>query len=207
MLAWLAVLLTATTLWLVPRGARACSCRELPPPDLALAEADAVFEARPFGMSTDGQRALYAFEVDRVWKGEVPPRVPISTALQSATCGRSFQIGTQYVIYAHRNADGDLTDNLCSRTRTHSAAAEDLQVLGAGHEPRSTSPDSSTGSASEPAEPPRIETPPVEPPPTEPSRRGCAVEKPHTSAGPAGLAMLGLLVIAIRRRRAVRSPA
>jgi len=177
-----------------------------PPPEQALEESDAVFEARPFGMNSDDQRARYSLEVDRVWKGDVGPRVEISTALHSATCGRSYRIGTQYVIYARRGPNGELTDMLCTRTRATASAAEDLQVLGAGHEPReqlAADPDPGP----EPTEPPRIEPAveaPIEPPPGSPSSRGCAVEKPHASSGVAVLALLGLWTVAIARRRAVR---
>ena len=176
-----------------------------PPPEQALEDSDAVFEARPFGMSHDDQRARYRFEVDRVWKGDVGPSVEISTALHSATCGRSYKIGTQYVIYARRSPSGELTDMLCSRTRATTSAGEDLLVLGAGHEPQvQLAPEPDPGP--EPTEPPRIEpvvgTNAVEPPPSSPSSRGCAVEKPHASS--ATLALLGLFAVAIRRRRAVR---
>ena len=202
------LLASASAVWLVPRGARACSCVMPPPPEQALEEADAVFEARPFGMSSDDQRARYSLEVDRVWKGDVGPRVEISTALHSAMCGRSYRIGTQYVIYARRGPNGELTDMLCSRTRATTSAAEDLQVLGAGHEPQEAlAPDPDPGP--EPTEPPRIEPSPiqdlgVEPPPAAPGSRGCATEKPHTSSGAAALALLGLVTIANRRRRTVR---
>lgn len=216
------VAVTVAVVWLAPRGARACSCRPPSPPDTALTEADAVFEARAFTMSTDGQRARYGFEVDRVWKGDVGARVEISTALHSATCGRTFQIGTQYVVYARRGSTPGMgpdqdpdsgpgqpewTDTLCSRTRPSNSAGEDLAVLGAGHEPQPADPAPSVGgSASDGVEPPRIEAPPVEPPPTEPSRRGCAVERPHDLAGPAAWGLLWLGV-AIGRRRTVRSVA
>lgn len=218
LLAALVVLTAASVPWLVPRGARACSCTTAPLPEQALTDADAVFEARPFGMTSDDRRARYSFEVDRVFKGEVGPRVEISTALHSATCGRSYKIGTQYVVYARKDASGELTDMLCSRTRASASAAEDLQVLGAGYEPQvPLAPEPDPGP--EPTEPPRIQpregpanpegsspgAGAVEPPPTEPSSRGCAVEKPHAS--PAALALLGglgLLGVANRRRRAVR---
>lgn len=177
-----------------------------PPPDKALEEADAVFEARPFGMSHDDQRARYRFEVDRVWKGDVGPSVEISTALHSATCGRSYKIGTQYVIYARKGPSGELTDMLCSRTRATTSAGEDLQVLGAGAEPQVQLAPEPDEEGPEPTEPPRIGPTPdgphaVEPPPTSPSSRGCAMEKPHASS--AVLALLGLFAVAIRRRRAV----
>ncbi|MCA9653092.1 MAG: hypothetical protein KC501_24470 [Myxococcales bacterium] len=202
---WLGLAAIGVTLWAAPRGARACSCMMPPPPAEALDEADAVFEARPFSMSNDDRRAYYSFEVDRVWKGEIGPRVEIATALHSAACGRTYQIGTRYVVYARRNADGDWADGLCSRTRASLSAEEDLQVLGAGHAPISGEPAAQSGS-SEATEPPRITTPPpAEPPPTAPGRRGCAMEKPHTRGVGHGVLLLGLAV-AIGRRRAVRSP-
>lgn len=197
--------LLALGLVLAPRVARACSCMAPPPPAKAIEASDAVFEARPFSMSNDAQKARYNFEVDRVWKGDIPSRVEITTPLHSATCGRSYQIGTQYVIYAQRSKDGTWADYLCTRTRTSQSAAEDLQALGAGHPPLDGSPLPAGESGGDSTEPPRIEAGPVEPPPTEPSRRGCAVEKPHNPTAFGGLVLLGLAV-AIGRRRAVRSP-
>ena len=173
-----------------------------PPPAEALERADAVFEARPFSMTNDASRARYRFEVDQVWKGDIGQRVEISTALHSASCGRTYRIGTRYVIYARRGPDGGWTDGLCSRTRTSQSAVEDLQVFGAGRRPGE--PEQRTDSGDEPTEPPRIDNPPPEPPPTAPSARGCAIEKPHADGSLAGLFLLGLTV-AIGRRRAVRS--
>jgi len=197
-------LLVVLALWFAPRGARACSCIVPPPPSEALAEADAVFEARPFSMNGGTGRAVYSFEVDRVWKGEIGDRVEISTALHSASCGRTYQIGTRYLIYARHNDKSGWTDGLCSRTRASDSAAEDFQVLGEGQPPfdPEAQPDPEPGS--EPTEPPRIDSPPPEPPPTTPNRRGCAVEKPHANGGAAVLLLLGLGV-AIGRRRTVRS--
>jgi len=185
-----------------PRVARACSCIAPPAPEEAFENADAVFEARPFGMSADDRQARYRFEVDRVWKGPIGPQVEIITARHSATCGRTYQVGAKYVVYAQRDQDGEWSDNLCSRTRGSRSAAEDLEVLGAGRppddddrEPTEPQPDPAA-----PAEPPRIDAEPVQPPPTTPSSRGCAMEKPHTELGLAWLMLLGLGVAAGRRR-------
>lgn len=195
----------AVGLPLAPRVARACSCTAPPPPEKALESADAVIEARPFSMSSDTQRARYRFEVNRVWKGEIPPRVEITTAVHSATCGRSYQMGIQYVVYARRSDSGEWADYLCSRTRPSRSAAEDLQVLGAGRPPldADTAPPPA-GSGAEPTEPPRIEMPPPTPPPVTPRSRGCAMEMPHTPMSFGGLLLLGL-VVAIGRHRTVRS--
>ncbi|MEM7154175.1 MAG: hypothetical protein AAF799_15110 [Myxococcota bacterium] len=200
---WLAVLAVVFTSWLAPRVTRACSCMMPPPPAEAMERADAVFEARPFSMTNNGVRARYRFEVDQVWKGDVGPRVEISTSMSSAACGRTYRIGTRYVIYARRGSDGGWTDGLCSRTRTSQSAAEDLQVFGPGRRPGLPDPEPGSGGDA-PTEPPRIDNPPPEPPPTTPSARGCAVEKPHAPGSLAGLFLLGLTV-AIGRRRTVRS--
>lgn len=165
-------------------------------------EADAAFEARAFSMRSEGQRSFYTFAVDRVWKGPIQTQVEIRTNSSGAACGRSYQMGTRYIVYARRADDGSWTDGLCSRTRTSDGASDDLRVLGAGSAPISTEPVADDlGGA--PTEPPRIA--PVQPPPTSPGRRGCAMEKPHTPEDAEGLLVLGGLLVAIGRRRAVRS--
>lgn len=168
-------------------------------------EADAAFEARAFSMRSEGQRSFYTFAVDQVWKGPIPTQVEIRTNSSGAACGRSYQMGTRYVIYARRADDGAWTDGLCSRTRTSHGASEDVRVLGPGSAPISTEPvPDDLGAA--PTEPPRIApATPVQPPPTSPGRRGCAMEKPHTPGDPKGLLVLAGLLVAIGRRRAVRS--
>ncbi len=204
--AWLAATGLALGFFVAPRVARACSCAAPPPTEQALKDADAVFEASAYSLSADQRWARYGFDVDRVWKGSVGPRVEIVTSRHSASCGRSFEVGTRYVIYARKSNNGEWGDHMCSRTRTSRSAVEDLRILGAGHDPVDAStplvvPDSG---GSGPTEPPRIQAPPPEPPPTTPTKRGCAVEKPHTMEGLYGLGLLGILV-AIGRRRAVGS--
>jgi len=203
--AWLAITVLVLGLFVAPRVARACSCAAPPPTEQALEDADAVFEARPYSLSADERWSRYGFDVDRVWKGAVGPRVEIVTSRHSASCGRNFEVGTRYVIYARKNNNGEWGDHMCSRTRTSRSAVEDLRILGAGHDPiDGDAPMVPDSAGSGPTEPPRIHAPPPEPPPTPPSKRGCAVEKPHTMGGLFGLGLLGILV-AIGRRRAVGS--
>jgi hypothetical protein len=201
---WLALLVTALGLWLVPSAARACSCLPPPPPEEALENAAAVFEGRVAGVSRDGRQQRFSFEVLRVWKGELEPQVEIITATSSAACGRSYAAGDIYVIYAYRGPDGALADGLCTRSRERSRAVEDLAALGPGREPGRASDRTDAPEAA--AEPPRSEPPAADsgPPPGEPGPRGCAVENAHMVDRRA----LGLLVavgVAIRRRRIVRS--
>ncbi len=202
---WLGVL---ACLAIPSRPARACSCLPPPPPKVALSQSDAVFEGRPFATNVVGSMAEFSFEVDRVWKGELPARVTIKTATSSAACGRTYQIGQSYVVYARRGTGTALLDGLCSRTRTSAAAGEDLEELGIGEEvhsvrPRPRDDDDDELDREVPREPPRIEPPPPAIGPTAPGKRGCSVEMAHTPGGT--VAGLGLwLVIAIARRRRVR---
>jgi MYXO-CTERM domain-containing protein len=183
------------------RTARACSCLPPPAPGLALEQADVVFEGRPYAAAVEGGQTRYSFEVDRFWKGEPGDRVDVETASSSAACGRSYEIGTPYLVYARHVSEGVLGDTLCSRTRTMMAAEEDIEVLGAPRSPDEPRSGDRPDTEAPPREPPRIPTAdPPEPPPTAPSRRGCATEMPHTPSG--GLAaLLFSLGLATRRRR------
>jgi hypothetical protein len=139
------ILLTAVTAALValaslPLSALACSCGDVPSPGDALEASDGVFLGTV--VSVDGQggeadpvAALagdkdIAFEVSHRWKGEQARRVVVTTPANPVACGRSFTVGSTYVVYARDN-DGDLKDTTCSRTRLQKDAAEDIEVLGA----------------------------------------------------------------------------
>jgi hypothetical protein len=166
-------------------SAHACSCVPPQPPLEAAARASAVFEGRSFAAVREGNLVRYEFEVLRVWKGETPARVTITSAVSSSACGRAFETGVPYVVYASGDARGQLSDNLCSRTRQSTRASEDVDVLGAGHSPLRTD------------EAPRGEAPMVEPPRIEPAaaalgpgKRGC-----RTAGEDPSLALLGLLAL------------
>jgi hypothetical protein len=206
-LAWLPVLLTLAGLGAWARPARACSCLPPPPPTIALEQSDFVFEGRAFSTRVVGQMAEFSFEVDRVWKGDVEAQLSLQTAQNSAACGRNYQIGQSYLIYARHGSEGAIFDGLCSRTRTIAAAGEDLEHLGPGRDVgparRRQAPPPSASDV--PREPPRIESPPPAVEPATPGRRGCRLEMPHTNEGALAGLWLGLAV-AVGRRRRVRSP-
>jgi hypothetical protein len=184
------------------RTARACSCLPPPAPGLALEQADVVFEGRPYTASTEGGHTRYSFEVDRFWKGEPGERVDVETASSSAACGRNYQIGTAYLVYARQVSGGVLGDTLCSCTRTTMAAEEDFEVLGEARRPDDPPKTDGPDVDAPPREPPRIPTAdPAGPPPTEPSGRGCATEMAHTPAGRVAALAFALVVGAGRRRR------
>ena len=182
------------------RAARACSCLPPAPPGDAASRATAVFEGRTFGARREQNEQRFAFEVTRVWKGEVPPSVEVVTALHSAACGRSFELGVPYVVYANARDDGTLADNLCSRSRMVVDAVEDLDALGAGRPPLHDGV-SVPGPAGPDIEPPRIEpTASSQPAPAARGKRGCAIG----STGADTFSGLAIVIVALALRRRPR---
>lgn len=173
-----------------------------PPPGVAAASAEAVFEARVEAVAADASSpdafmglVRYDLEVLRVWKGELGPTSQLTTRASGAACGRSLTVGKVYIFYAAKREDGELTDSLCSRTRLSSTADEDLAVLGPGNSPLGGR------TVTEPTtrEPPRIAPPPPDlggPPLV---KQGCAVDPgPPTP-------LLAVCTLALWRRRPRKS--
>jgi hypothetical protein len=149
------------------------------------------------------------FEVLRSWKGGLSGSVIIHTAGNSAACGRSYNEGEAYLIYAGVDEAGKPWDSLCSRTRASKGSADDFTVLdglkpGDGKPPATEPPE--TTETEKPADDPgdastvsteAAETPAAEPKPkAAPDTPECAFASwPPT----VGLALLPLL--AVRRRR------
>ena len=55
--------------------------------------------------------------------------IEVVTGQGGGDCGYPFQVGVDYVVYARRNAEGQLETGICSRTRTLAQAAEDLDYF------------------------------------------------------------------------------
>ncbi|HET6582334.1 MAG TPA: hypothetical protein VFG69_02780 [Nannocystaceae bacterium] len=188
------------------RAARACSCLPPAPPIEASARATAVFEGRTFAARRVQNEVIFSFEVTRVWKGEVSPEVVVYTATHSASCGRAYELGVPYIVYASARDDGALVDNLCSRSRTLVDAVEDLDVLGAGRPPLQDGASVPPPSGPD-VEPPRIEPGTqagAEPSPASPGKRGCTLADAPVGALPAGLS-LAFVLACCRRSRSSRS--
>lgn len=188
---WLVPLAALAAVWVGPAvRARACSCIQPPAPRVAAAEATAVFEGRTFGMHHEsGQnfgKLRFSFEVTRVFKGELGAKVDVTTPASPAMCGRVFELGVQYIVYARAGEGGVLADSLCSRTRSSKNATEDFVELGAGVVPASAA---AVGPLDAVVEPPRIEP---GPPAATPSKRGCSIDAPAGIAPWLILAVLGL---------------
>lgn len=92
----------------------------------ARAESTAVFRGRALGPAAPppldsllgllpgqrDERRRFAFEVREVWKGDVPPRVVVTTGPGGGGCGTEFETGVEYVVFARGD---DLYTSICSR--------------------------------------------------------------------------------------------
>jgi hypothetical protein len=47
----------------------------------------------------EGQVGFYEFDVREVFEGDVGVKTVVSTYTLSASCGRSFEIGTEYLVF------------------------------------------------------------------------------------------------------------
>ena len=122
----------ALTVYAAPAGA--CDFPEPPPPDEALAEADAVFAGRIVTMrpADRDMHVAVTFAVDRIWDGPHDDRITVVTHEHEATCGYPFDPdGGGYLVYAYER-DGELQTSLPTRTTPLHRAGEDLAVLGEG---------------------------------------------------------------------------
>lgn len=106
-----------------------------------LGHAQAIFVGTP----TDTQlisdpetgRTIYQFAVREVYKGDVGPTTTVKVENFGPTCGRSYDIGTEYFVVAGKpdeiphdtrpNAPAAYGDNRCSLTQV--AAGSDLSGL------------------------------------------------------------------------------
>jgi hypothetical protein len=127
--------------------AAACSCAEPSEADVALANADVVFEGTPRAMRvTEADLGFpdyrgakrFDFEVARYFKGQLGPSLALFTIDQGSACGRDYTLDEPHVVYARHSDSGLLTDFLCSRSHPSSLASSDLALLGSGVAPDPT---------------------------------------------------------------------
>jgi hypothetical protein len=117
--------------------AYACTCIQPDSPQEAFDTADAVFFGRIIEKHDDGNDIRYAFDVDRVWKGEkVHENVVVYTISEKrGLCGTfSANEGERYLVYAYQQ-DAYFSVNLCSMNEAIPAAQAELQALGEGYAP------------------------------------------------------------------------
>lgn len=76
----------------------------------------------------------YTFVVSEVWKGRQKRDVTVVVRQAHSSCGRTFDLGEAYLIYAERGRN-ELEASSCARVRPLSDAVADLDALGRGRKP------------------------------------------------------------------------
>jgi hypothetical protein len=186
---------------LTARTAEACSCIGLLPPVEAARDVDVVFHGKLVAVADlpkDGQYGLaykmFTFDVLRTFKGQLDAQVNIKTTDNEAACGRSYgDPGSEWLIYARVDDNGQTQDNLCSRTMPIANAAADIAELeaAAGTLDQPNPPPVEPGPA-EPEPAPIVPDQPDEPEgpaPAKPGKKGCSVTD---ETAPVELSLLGL---------------
>jgi hypothetical protein len=107
--------------------ALACSCVPFTKPQL-VENATVIFT----GVVTGGSRQ-FSFEVETVYKGDVPKATAVTTVVGGASCGYEFVGGKRYTVFATA-AGGKLETNLC-RGNVEGAIDAAEYGLGPGHAP------------------------------------------------------------------------
>jgi len=72
---------------------------------------------------------LVRFIVDRKLKGDLPREVTVETSASGMSCGYYFHLAVRYLVYAHKDQNGLLNTNVCSRTKPYDKAGEELKQL------------------------------------------------------------------------------
>ncbi len=120
----------------------ACSCVEKPSVEKDFSQKTAVFSGKVIKIVNASSRISQSswdskavlFQVDTVWKGDLPSQVLIYTAISEPSCGYPFEINKEYIVYAGGEVE-HLTTTICDRTDLLSNATEDINKLENGEQP------------------------------------------------------------------------
>ncbi|WP_433604858.1 hypothetical protein [Prescottella agglutinans] len=110
-----------------PTQAHACTCAYDPdgPRIIDLVStAASVFTGTAVSEHVEGQTAFYEFTVREVFKGDMSTATSVSSSVQGAACGRTFEVGTEYIVFAsaHEAKGAQWSVNSCSATTESSNA-------------------------------------------------------------------------------------
>jgi hypothetical protein len=124
-------------LWLTSVGeVKACSCAAPTTNNLqslvkkAYKDSQAVFSGKVLKIHRN-EKLFYIevrFQVEKSWKNKLAKEITITTGLDSAGCGFSFESGEKYLVYAYRSTK-NLETNICTRTNLLAQTNKDLVVL------------------------------------------------------------------------------
>ena len=122
-------------IFLIPENYYCCSCFEIPSPQENYERSNAVFSGEILSNEIDTITSSHGWydriiivKTDKVWKGFLSEIVEVRTAESEATCGVTFVVGYNYLIYAFED-ENKLRCYLCERTKVIDYAWEDLQFL------------------------------------------------------------------------------
>ena len=216
----LCLLFVPATLVLQPSEAAACSCIPSPGPVEAAQSVSAVVHAKlisvadaPKASNFDVPSKAYTFEVVRSFKGSLSGQVVVLTADNSAACGRDYgDPGGEWLLYARVDENGQVHDNLCSRSMPFDQAGDDVAALEANADklddapPEPEMPEDPGPAGPDPFTPPDANaddggnTSSEAPEPT-PKPGRCTVTEDTPAGGLAGFLTLAFGFAVLRRRR------
>ncbi len=110
----------------------------IPTPDDALARAGVAFVGTVTGVADDGQTAT--FDVAEIWKGTnlANPITVYGLGVDTAGAaagGRTWAVGTRYLVFPTLDKNGNLLDRGCSPSVAYTAALDGLRPASA-HAPQ-----------------------------------------------------------------------
>ena len=105
---------------IAPAPAFACSCRGFTAAE-AFDVADAVFAGTVVEVEEPAWAPVWSsddpvtlrFDVEQVYKGQVPVNARLTTARDGASCGADFVVGARYLVHVDTD-QGEWTTTLCS---------------------------------------------------------------------------------------------
>ena len=93
----------------------ACSCIAVSPDDHAR-RARVVFTGEARSITDNGNTLVTRFTAQIVYKGEVPRRLDVITAKDSAACGFPFREDKNFTVFGSKVRNGHTGTNLCTGT-------------------------------------------------------------------------------------------
>ena len=128
------LLLLTFLLFLFADEGNACSCAGTQLPCEAYWNASDVFLGTVTYTTTSTAKQgeyeflsrVFRFTIEKAFRGVEAKEVEVLTGSGGGDCGYGFQLGGQYLVYAHRDNTNRLVTSICSRTRPASDADADL---------------------------------------------------------------------------------
>ncbi|GAM13163.1 cbiN domain protein [Mesobacillus selenatarsenatis SF-1] len=105
---------------------------ELQSVEKELESSEAVFSGKIIDITTEKNNRKILFEVEETWKGVSQTEIILKDEWSS--CSLNFSKGESYLVYAD-DFQGEMTSDICNRTKALSGAGEDLATLGKGTTP------------------------------------------------------------------------